>query len=148
MKKIWADTVYGGDDLKAVSFKYGKNLEVVKRPAGRVQIYNEEWKVEWISVDHGFIVLPKQWVLERIFAWIGRYRRRSKDYERHRGISRMTIYLSMTRMMLKCVGRLTNPSKFEFAFKCLCCMRLQRDQKKRRFTRARRERQRERVLEV
>ena len=67
--------LYAGEDLKAVALKYGKDLEVVKRPAGRIRIYNEQWRAEWIPVQRGFTVLPRRWVVERTFAWIGRYRR-------------------------------------------------------------------------
>jgi len=45
--------------------KVGYGIEVVKRPAGSV----------------GFAKLPKRWVVERTFAWLGRYRRNSRDYE-------------------------------------------------------------------
>ena len=31
-----------------------------------------------------FVVLPKRWIVERKVAWLGRYRRHSKDYERTR----------------------------------------------------------------
>lgn len=107
VKKVWADSAYGGDDLKGVAFKYGKDLEVVKRPAGRVRIYNEEWKAEWVSVERGFTVLPRRWVVERTFAWIGRYRRMSKDYEYHKNTSRTMIYLSMMKVMLNRYSRIT-----------------------------------------
>ncbi len=46
---------------------YGWLLQTVLRPA-RVK---------------GFVVLPKRWIVERTFAWLGRYRRHSKDYERN-----------------------------------------------------------------
>lgn len=107
VKKVWADSAYGGADLKAVAFKYGKDLEVVKRPAGRVRIYNEEWKAEWIPVDRGFTVLPRRWVVERTFAWIGRYRRMSKDYEHLKNTSRTMIYLSMMKTMLNRYAKIT-----------------------------------------
>lgn len=100
VKKVWADSAYGGNDLKAVAFKYGKDLEVVKRPSGRRRIYNEDWKAEWIPVDRGFTVLPRRWVVERTFAWIGRYRRMSKDYEFKTKTSEAMIYLSLTMTML------------------------------------------------
>lgn len=100
VKKVWADSGYGGEDLKTVALKYGKDLEVVKRPPGRKRIYNENWRAEWIPVERGFTVLPRRWVVERTFAWIGRYRRMSKDYEFKTKTSTTMIYLSMTKTML------------------------------------------------
>ena len=107
IKKVWADSAYAGEDLKAVAFKYGKDLEVVKRPAGRVRIYNEQWRAEWIPVERSFTVLPRRWVVERTFAWIGRYRRMSKDYEYLSNTSRTMIYLSMTKTMLNRYAKIT-----------------------------------------
>jgi len=49
----------------------------------------------------GFIVLPKRWIVERTFAWIKRYRRHSKDYERNPDSSVAMIYIAMTKNMLK-----------------------------------------------
>ena len=47
----------------------------------------------------GFVVLPKRWIVERTFAWIGRYRRHSKDYERNPETSEAMIYLAMINLM-------------------------------------------------
>lgn len=49
----------------------------------------------------GFVVLPKRWIVERTFAWIGRSRRHSKDYERLPKTSETLIQISMTHLMLK-----------------------------------------------
>ena len=46
-------------------------------------------------------MLPRRWVVERTFAWIGRNRRMSKDYEFLLATSEAWIYLSMIRLMLK-----------------------------------------------
>lgn len=100
VKKIWADSGYSGEELKEIAAKNGKDLEVVKRPAGRMRVYNEEWRAEWIPVERKFTVLPRRWVVERTFAWIGRYRRMSKDYEYKTKTSKSMIYLSMTKTML------------------------------------------------
>jgi putative transposase len=49
----------------------------------------------------GFIVLPKRWIVERTFAWLGRYRRLSKDYEATIPSSRTWIYLAMIHRMAR-----------------------------------------------
>ena len=49
----------------------------------------------------GFVPLPKRWVVERTFAWLGRYRRLSKDYEYHTHNSETMIYLAMISLMLR-----------------------------------------------
>ena len=47
-----------------------------------------------------FVVLPKRWVVERTFAWLGHSRRLSKDYEFLPQTSEAIIYIAMTRIML------------------------------------------------
>lgn len=48
-----------------------------------------------------FQVLPRRWVVERTFAWLGRYRRLSKDYEKCTRSSEGMIYLASIHTMLK-----------------------------------------------
>jgi putative transposase len=48
----------------------------------------------------GFVVLPKRWVVERTFAWLGRYRRLSKDYEEQTRNSETMIRLAMINLMV------------------------------------------------
>src|SRR5690348_1455474 len=69
------------------------------RPGGRGQ---------WLPADQepptripGFQPQPRRWVVERTFAWIGRNRRMSKDYEFLTATSEAWVYLSMVRLMLK-----------------------------------------------
>ena len=45
----------------------------------------------------GFVLLPRRWVVERTFAWLGRYRRLSKDYEQLPETSEAMIYAAMVR---------------------------------------------------
>ena len=52
-----------------------------------------------VDVD-GFVVLPKRWIVERTFAWLKKYRRHSKDYERNPDSSVAMIYIAMTKNML------------------------------------------------
>jgi putative transposase len=47
----------------------------------------------------GFVLLPKRWIVERTFAWLGRYRRLSKDYEANPRSSEAWIYLAMIHRM-------------------------------------------------
>jgi putative transposase len=85
VKKIWADGAYKGEEfIKWVKEQFGCVLEVVKKKKGK-----------------GFQVLPRRWVVERTFAWLGRYRRLSKDYERKPTSSSSHVYVASIRLMLR-----------------------------------------------
>jgi putative transposase len=86
LRLIWADGIYRGlgDWLGQLRQRRKLRLEIVKR--------QQEQK--------GFVVLPRRWVVERTFAWLGRYRRLSKDYEALPGTEEAWIYLAMIRLML------------------------------------------------
>jgi putative transposase len=86
LKVIFADSAYGRNNLpECVKSAFGWLLQTVLRPA----------KVK------GFMVLPKRWIVERTFGWLGRYRRHSKDYERNAASSEAMIYIAMTHIMLR-----------------------------------------------
>ena len=53
------------------------------------------------SDAEGFVVLPRRWVVERPFAWLGRSRCLSKDYERLGSTSESLIEIAMRHLMLK-----------------------------------------------
>ena len=83
---IFADSAYGRNDLpQSVKHAFGWVLQTVLRP---------------VNVK-GFVVLPKRWIVERTFGWLGRYRRHSKDYERKTASSEAMIYLAASHMMLR-----------------------------------------------
>ena len=84
LKLIWADGGYAGKLIEWTKSLGGWVLEIVKR--------SEEVA--------GFAVLPKRWVVERTFGWIGRYRRMSKDYETLPSSSETMIYLAMINLMI------------------------------------------------
>jgi putative transposase len=85
LKKVWADGIYTGSLIDWVKETLDVILEIVKR--------NRE--------QAGFVLLPKRWVVERTFAWLGRYRRLSKDYEHCTKSSEAMIYIASINIMLK-----------------------------------------------
>jgi putative transposase len=87
LKNIWADGKYHNHRLNAWLIRTGAGyvVEVVRRPAGR----------------EGFVKQPQRYVVERTFAWLGRYRRHSRDYERYTGSSEAMIKVSSIHRMLR-----------------------------------------------
>ena len=59
-----------------------------------------------------FAVVPRRWVVERTYAWLGRYRRLAKDYEYLPATSESTIYLAMAFTLLHRLTRGTNLTLF------------------------------------
>ena len=53
----------------------------------------------------GFKVLPRRWVVERTFGWLGRCRRLSKDYEQNTKSSEAMIYIAMIGIMVRRLAR-------------------------------------------
>jgi putative transposase len=84
---IWGDTKYHNHALEGwlVEHATGYRIGVVGRPAGSV----------------GYVKLPKRWVVERTFAWLGRYRRLSRDYERYADSSEAMVQVSSIHRMLR-----------------------------------------------
>lgn len=78
-------------------------------------IYEKRWLINWVrgecgwelaiikrsDKDKGFKLLPKRWVVERTFSWLGRYRRLSKDYEGLPGTSEAMIQMAMIHIMVR-----------------------------------------------
>jgi transposase len=62
----FVDQGYTGEAAAADAQQHGIRLEVVKLP----------------DAKRGFVLLPRRWVVERSFAWLARFRRLSRDYER------------------------------------------------------------------
>lgn len=95
LKLIWADGGYGGKLIDWVKETCQWAVEIVKR--------NDDVK--------GFQVLPRRWVVERTIAWIGRYRRLSKDYEVLTVTSEAMIYAAMVNIMVRRLGRNPQPAR-------------------------------------
>ncbi len=88
LTKIWADGaygMYGGELIEWVKPNYGWDLEIVEK--------HKEQK--------GFVVVKKRWVVERTFAWLGKCRRLSKDYEQNPHSSEAWVYLAMISLMVR-----------------------------------------------
>jgi putative transposase len=73
-------------------------LEIVSPWWRQIKRYFPEM-LESRGVEKGFQVLPRRWVVERTVAWVGRYRRLSKDYERLCATAETLIYSAMSRLM-------------------------------------------------
>jgi len=103
LKLIWADNGYRMHKLTAwVKEALGVKLQIVERPD--TQIKRGVWLPPGAPIpviETGFKVLPRRWVVERTFAWIGKNRRMSKDYEYLPSSSEAFVYISMIRLMLK-----------------------------------------------
>ena len=57
--------------------------------------------VEKAPDQKGFQLLPRRWVVERTFAWLGRYRRLSKDYEQDPASSESVVYIASIHTLLR-----------------------------------------------
>lgn len=85
LQKVWADGAYRGQLIDWVQEHLQILLEIVETEPDQ----------------EGFQVLPKRWIVERTLAWLGRYRRLSKDYERCLLSSEGVIYIASIHTMLK-----------------------------------------------
>jgi len=100
LEKLWADHKYNNRALdrwcaaQQVRFR----IEVVSRPVGA----------------KGFVLLHRRWVVERTHAWLGRYRRHSRDAERRTESSEAQIQVSAIHGMLRMLR--PDSSKKENAF--------------------------------
>lgn len=97
LRHLWADMGYRGAIIGWIEEHLGWTVEVVKRPS--------KWGYYPVDVEPPplprFTVLPRRWVVERTFAWLGRHRRMSKDYEYLTATSEALIYAAMSRLMLR-----------------------------------------------
>jgi putative transposase len=100
MEKVWVDQAYSGTGKTWIEQQMGWTVEVVERSPRRGWIMTEDQGLVWVTLPKTFEHLPRRWVVERTIAWIGRYRRLSKDYEYLMSSSEAMVYLTMLRLML------------------------------------------------
>lgn len=90
LRHIFADGGYAGPKLRGRLEKVGKfTLEIVKRS----------------DQANGFEALPRRWVVERTFAWLGRCRRLAKDFEKTIASSEAWIYIANIRFLTRRIAR-------------------------------------------
>ena len=87
---VWADGGYCGEKftkwcLQTLSLA----LLIVKKPLG----------------IKTFLLLPRRWVVERTFGWLGKFRRLSRDYEEKPKNSKGWIFVAMIQLMVRRLGR-------------------------------------------
>jgi transposase len=90
LRHIFADGGYAGDKLRNALVDMGKwTIEVIKRS----------------DTAKGFEVLPRRWVVERTFAWLGRCRRLAKDWEATIASSTAWAHIASIRMLTRRTAR-------------------------------------------
>jgi len=85
VQHLWADQGYTGEVLGWTERTFGWTVEIVRRAVGTI----------------GFAVQPRRWVVERTFAWLGRSRRLSKDYEALCETTEAWILIAMISLMTR-----------------------------------------------
>ena len=102
LRHLWVDAGYAGSGVRWITETLGWSVEVVRKP--------RRWL--WWPADSeppprptGFRVLPRRWVVERTFAWLGRHRRLSKDYEVLPATTEAWMYRAMSLLMTARLAR-------------------------------------------
>jgi putative transposase len=90
LRHVFADGGYAGGKLRDALKGHGDwTIEIIKRS----------------DAAKGFEVLPRRWVVERTFAWLGRCRRLAKDWERSIESSTVWAFLASIRLMTRRLAR-------------------------------------------
>ena len=90
VEKAYVDQGYTGQRAAAAAERHSIELDVVRLPEAK----------------RGFVLLPRRWVVERSFAWVTRFRRLAKDYERLPGTVAGLHLVAFACLMLRGVARL------------------------------------------
>ncbi len=101
LEKVWADSKYHNHDLNAWLDRQRSiqwDLEIVRRPSGM----------------KGFSVLPKRWIVERTFSWLGRWRRLNRNYERLTTTSETMVKIASIGRMLRRIEPSRNQPQFHY----------------------------------
>jgi putative transposase len=122
LSHLWMDAGYTTGEGKGADWVHrvlGWTTEIVRHP---LKVSPEEVMRRWVrecakegvainpekelsSARGRFADLPRRWVVERTFSWLGQNRRMSKDYERLAETSETLVYVAMTRLMVRRLAR-------------------------------------------
>jgi len=90
LRHVFADGGYAGNKLKDAMRGRGQwSIEIVKRS----------------DTANGFVVLPRRWVVERTFAWLGRCRRLAKDWEKSIESATAFVQIASIRTLTRRIAR-------------------------------------------
>jgi putative transposase len=116
LSHLWLDAGYTGQDKGAdwVQKVVGWTAEIVRHPPKPapeevMMRWAREWAKEGMEIDPRKLLppvgprpfLPRRWVVERTFSWLGQNRRMSKDYERLPETGEAFVYAAMSRLMVR-----------------------------------------------
>jgi putative transposase len=120
LSHLWLDAGYTGQDRGAgwVEKTLGWAAEIVRHPKKLapeevMRAWVREFNKEGVPIDTERFMpqkgprpfLPKRWIVERTFSWLGQNRRMSKDYERLTESGEAFIYVAMSRLMARRLAR-------------------------------------------
>jgi putative transposase len=120
LSHLWMDAGYTGEGKGAdwAQRVLGWTAQIVRHPPKLApDEVMRRWVREWahkegVSIDleelsgpRRFGDLPRRWVVERTFSWLGQNRRMSKDYERLPESSEAFVYIAMSRLMVRRLAR-------------------------------------------
>ena len=91
LRHIFADGGYAGDKLRGAMAALGDwTFEIIKRS----------------DAAKGFVLLPRRWVVERTFAWLGRCRRLAKDFEQTIASATAWLFIASIQLFTRRIARL------------------------------------------
>ena len=96
LRQPWLDAGCQGTAATWIERDLGLSVAAVRKPRRRIRWPADQ---ERPPMPTGFRVLPRRWVVERTVAWLGRYRRLSKDYEALPATEDAWIHPAMSSLM-------------------------------------------------
>lgn len=108
LHKLWMDSGYAGRCTRYLRNELNLDAEVVRRPDCR---FHGRWQQQDLPLPKAqpvFRVVKWRWVVERTFAWLGRARRLSKDYEGLIETATAWIWVAMVRVLISRLAESTD----------------------------------------